>query len=626
MSHLESYLETVALADLKDSISNTSCVIMDQHLGNFDFQSHVVGLLLGEVQSGKTGQMFGVIAKAADKGFDLFIVLTTDNIRLQEQTYRRALQTLDTLCVCSENDEIRFSENHMRKPVVVFLKKNGRVLSRWRNNLSSSGFLSSGRSIFIVDDEGDSSSLNTQVNRRKQSTINRNLESLKHLATSSVYLQVTATPQSILLQQAISGFRPGFCHYFKPGPKYLGGDFFYAEPRSFSIRITDQNEFNDIVSGADTIPEGLIKAISIFLVTASHVFIKKQNSVCNFLVHPSRLITDHDTFAERVGELLNEYLSAITENNSLEHLKDAWIDLQNTKPDLIDFECSVEFIKDTLENQNFNVCLLNSNSDPTTNYNSGINIIIGGNTLGRGVTFSGLQTVYYCRAARVPQADTFWQHCRMYGYDRDPALMRIFMPQLLLNVFTNLNRSHQTLIGSINTNGIDKISLIYPPSIRPTRNNVININHLINLIGGVHYFPQDFTNLSNSDLDVLLLKHAETSSSLISHHEANSLLSSIETNEGSSWQAKKFINCINSLVNSKPSTKCYLIVRTNRQVRYGTGTLLSQNDRDLANSFPDSVVIVMYKTSELNLGWSQPGVWIPNIRLPDNSIFYQIDG
>lgn len=51
--------------------------------------SHEVGLLFGNVQSGKTGQMFGVISKAADLGFSVFLLLTTDNIVLQQQTIDR---------------------------------------------------------------------------------------------------------------------------------------------------------------------------------------------------------------------------------------------------------------------------------------------------------------------------------------------------------------------------------------------------------------------------------------------------------------------------------------------------------------------------------------------------------
>ena len=68
---------------------------------------------------------------------------------------------------------------------------------------------------------------------------------------------------------------------------------------------------------------------------------------------------------------------------------------------------------------NCNVIVLNQNTPADIDYSEGFNILIGGNSLGRGVTFPALQTVYYCRSTKVPQADTMWQHSRMFGYDRD---------------------------------------------------------------------------------------------------------------------------------------------------------------------------------------------------------------
>ena len=44
------------------------------------------------------------------------------------------------------------------------------------------------------------------------------------------------------------------------------------------------------------------------------------------------------------------------------------------------------------------------------------NIVIGGNVIGRGLTIPKLQTVYYSRTAKRPNADTFWQHSRICGY------------------------------------------------------------------------------------------------------------------------------------------------------------------------------------------------------------------
>ena len=48
--------------------------------------------------------MFGVICKAADLGFPVFVILTTDNIVLQQQTLERVKSDLKGFCICGEND------------------------------------------------------------------------------------------------------------------------------------------------------------------------------------------------------------------------------------------------------------------------------------------------------------------------------------------------------------------------------------------------------------------------------------------------------------------------------------------------------------------------------------------
>ena len=64
-------------------------------------------------------------------------------------------------------------------------------------------------------------------------------------------------------------------------------------------------------------------------------------------------------------------------------------------------------------------------------YAAGSNILIGGTTLGRGVTFGGLHTIFYTRTAKKPQADTMWQHSRMFGYDRDPGMIELYLDNRL---------------------------------------------------------------------------------------------------------------------------------------------------------------------------------------------------
>ena len=93
MGYLSTYVEKIRSRGnnaLADSVEATAREVGERHLEQFDFVSHKIGLLLGNVQSGKTGQMFGIMCHAADCGFPVFLLLTTDNVILQEQTLQRA--------------------------------------------------------------------------------------------------------------------------------------------------------------------------------------------------------------------------------------------------------------------------------------------------------------------------------------------------------------------------------------------------------------------------------------------------------------------------------------------------------------------------------------------------------
>ena len=132
MSYLKTYLDRInkrGNVALARAINKTVEDVVPQYITNFTFADHVVSLLVGDVQSGKTSHMFGLMCAAADEGFMNFILLTTDNILLQQQTIKRAEKDLSDFCVCDENDYLKFVQNNLRKPAVIVLKKNALILS-----------------------------------------------------------------------------------------------------------------------------------------------------------------------------------------------------------------------------------------------------------------------------------------------------------------------------------------------------------------------------------------------------------------------------------------------------------------------------------------------------------------
>ena len=335
--YLDDYIETIAKRNhpLSVAIKKTCSDIVPQYISNFSFREHVVSLLVGDVQSGKTSHMFGLMCAAADESFPIFILLTTDNILLQQQTFQRAQRDLTDFCVCDETDYPKFIQNNLKTPTVVVLKKNSRVLKQWKNNLASSHFCV-GNPLFIIDDEADAASLNTLVNKKRQSTINKNLEDIKHTSSSSIYLEVTGTPQANLLQTKQSGWKPYFIYYFKPGEGYIGGNTIFTDNNKI-VQFTDNEEAQEITEDDEFPENGLVKAVLSHLVSAANIFLT-GGTVCNFLIHPSMRTADHKIFSEKVGLYLNELSQSIDEEVAIEALKDAYLDLSETKPNILPFE------------------------------------------------------------------------------------------------------------------------------------------------------------------------------------------------------------------------------------------------------------------------------------------------
>lgn len=88
----------------------------------------------------------------------------------------------------------------------------------------------------------------------------------------------------------------------------------------------------------------------------------------------------------------------------------------------------------------------------------------------------------------------------------------------------------------------------------------------------------------------------------------------------------RFIGFINTFLASDSAAQGKLIVRRNRDIGRGTGTLLSPNDRRLGDEYPDNLVLTMYKiTGNTDKGWDGAKIWIPNIKLPSDCVYYAVD-
>lgn len=610
MQYLKTYLKKITdrgNIKLAESISKTAEEVGNKHLKNFSFTSHEIGLLFGNVQSGKTGQMFGIMCKATDLGFPVFVLLTTDNVVLQQQTLDRVKADLKGFCICGENDARIFTENSLLLPTIVVLKKNARVLKLWANIFNSTGFMR-GNPLFIVDDEADAASLNTLVNKDRQSSINKYLDIIKNGASSSLYLQVTGTPQALLLQTLASGWHPLFTYYFQPGDNYLGGDFFFPASKP------------DCITFLETLENPTCSVVLRHIASTAQI-LSTGGKVSNCLFHPSVRQAVHQKFADEVSHELTWCINNI-DGEFETAIQKEYDNLLPAKFEKINYDAFLTTAKKLLLSKSIKVLIMNGKNDiDSSEYETGCNFVIGGNTLGRGVTFPGLQTIYYTRTSKNPQADTMWQHSRMFGYDRDSGMMKVFIDENLYKLFSDINATNNSIIAQVER-GIEDIKIYYPEGLNPTRKSVLDNDRVEIISGGTNYYPFNPDNDSIETISQLL----ENFSNDESHYQVNlrfikEILSHIIPSPD--FKLTAFQSVIDTILSEKPTGQGILIVRRGRNVAQGTGALLSPNDWQLGASFQDKVVLTMYQVTGTK-GWGGRQLWVPNIKLPHNTMYYDI--
>ena len=198
------------------------------------------GMVVGEVQSGKTSNYIELICKAADAGYKFIVVLTGTTNSLRAQTQLRfdegflgwdtrlnlALDArnkrvgVGTLlgapllrAIPSTNAEERgdfnlrianqFNVRLGGDPVIMVVKKNGSVLrnlTRWARSLSplGTGETIPDTPILVIDDEADFASVNTRPSSpgddEDPTVINGRIRELLNAFEQSVYIGYTATP------------------------------------------------------------------------------------------------------------------------------------------------------------------------------------------------------------------------------------------------------------------------------------------------------------------------------------------------------------------------------------------------------------------------------------------------
>ena len=280
------------------------------------------GLVLGDVQSGKTANYTAISNKAADTGYRVIIILagTMENLRRQTQErldaefsgrmsqylldpkqeienvpvgvgkYGQEKQIATFTSVTKDFDKnilraLNLSLHNVNTTVLFVIKKNKSILNnliKWlkSNNLDARGAIN--LPMLLIDDEADNASVNTKKEDEDPTAINDAIRRLLKLFRQASYLGITATPYAnIFINPETTDemrdddlFPRDFIYSLAPPTNYIGAESIFGEEAQFEAALEEIypqemdaffpfNHKKDLI--VDELPPSMREAIAYFL-------------------------------------------------------------------------------------------------------------------------------------------------------------------------------------------------------------------------------------------------------------------------------------------------------------------------------------------------------------------------
>lgn len=453
----------------------------------------VYGMVVGHVQSGKTGNYSNLICKAADAGYKFIVVVAGGTNILRSQTQERinndfigfsgglkvgvglledyensrkpvSLTTLNA--DFNKADAIKASQglsfDTISTPVVLVIKKNTTTLtnvidwlaSQYRNEITEHAML-------MIDDESDYASIDTSKEEdNNPSTINRKIRKLLSLFSRKSYIAYTATPYANVFiddeakhEDEKDLFPEDFIYALDVPNNYFGAEkVFLDKSNQYLVEVDDYQDLlplkhNKLFEVRD-LPDSLYNAIHLYLINISIRRLRGQASSHNsMLIHVSRFTNIH----QQISALVYDYLDTL-KNDIYTYGK-----LQGSS----EISCLIKSIFDTYETHDIYekppwVSIINEltifikqvvvrevhgevkenkleylKSRPT------YAIVVGGQSLSRGFTIEGLTVSYFLRTTKF--YDTLMQMGRWFGYRVGyEDLCRIYTTKTMIDNFAEI--------------------------------------------------------------------------------------------------------------------------------------------------------------------------------------------
>jgi len=358
------------------------------------------GLVMGNVQSGKTQNYIGLINKAIDCGYKTIILLGGHLNELRRQTQERVDEGVlgvesrhlaeakltapspigvgvfrqnsintGTTTIGDFNKEFAGKLGFKltgKDPVIFTIKKHTGVMERLHNWIKDYHFLNpeSGKKLdgplLLIDDEADYASINTKHHKDEVTRTNEYIRNILKLFHRNTYIGYTATPfanifidpDENLFSDDDDLFPSDFLIKIPVPSNYLGQDFFFGQKQqseleegqsrnSPAIAIDDYGPVYELKSyqEIEAIPESLKEAVrSFLLVVAIRALRGEKHSHNTMLVNISHLQV-HQNQLERLIDIYHKEL-----DDALQSYAGLGLETARSVPALQDIEDTFEHI------------------------------------------------------------------------------------------------------------------------------------------------------------------------------------------------------------------------------------------------------------------------------------------
>jgi hypothetical protein len=277
------------------------------------------GLVMGDVQSGKTATYTALCCKAADAGYRLIILLTGTLESLRRQTQERldvgfiGLDSSGFLSPQRQNralgvglidqsrtgvvftsrtsdfsiklvNQLSLRLNSFHEPILLVVKKNKRILQNlenWLRDYNAGPDRRIAAPLLLIDDEADSASVNTGSSNQEPTAINERIRALLALFRQSTYVGFTATPFANIFidpdtDDEMLGddlFPRDYIYALEPPTNYIGPATIFDENAAGNV-LRDIEDADAIFPHGhkaslvvSELPESLLEALRCFVLT-----------------------------------------------------------------------------------------------------------------------------------------------------------------------------------------------------------------------------------------------------------------------------------------------------------------------------------------------------------------------